>query len=125
MEEKLSILKMLEDGKISVDEASKLLEAIEGKKEELSLAVKKDEGSAKWIRVRVTGNKEKVNINVPIALVDIAFKIAKANDKSFDMTLGQFNLDVNSIIQMIKEGAEGKIVDVETDDGQKVEVVIE
>lgn len=127
MSEKLAILKMVENGKITVEEASKLLETVESKKEELSLITKTEGRTAKWVKIRVFEGegKTKVNVNVPIALIDVAFKIAKASDSNFDVKLGNINLDIDDIIKMIQEGAEGKIVDIETDDGTKVEIVIE
>ncbi len=127
MSEKLTILKMVEEGKITVEEASKLLESVEDKKEELSLISKADGRTAKWVKIRVVEGEEgtKVNVNLPIALIDIAFKIAKASDSNFDVKLGNLNVDIDDIIKLIQDGAEGKIVDIETDDGTKVEIVIE
>lgn len=127
MSEKLTILKMVEEGKITVEEASKLLESVEDKKGELSLISKADGRTAKWVKIRVVEGEEgtKVNVNLPIALIDIAFKIAKASDSNFDVKLGNLNVDIDDIIKLIQDGAEGKIVDIETDDGTKVEIVIE
>lgn len=126
MSEKLTILKMVEEGKISVEEASKLLQSIENKSQELSLVTKSTERTAKWIKIKVIDDKgTKVNVNLPIALVDVAFKIAKASDSNFDVKLGNVNVDIDAIINMIQEGAEGKIVDIDSSDGTKVEIVIE
>lgn len=126
MNEKLTILKMVEEGKISVEEASKLLQSVEDKNQELSLVTRSTERTAKWIKIRVIDDEgTRVNVNLPIALVDVAFKIAKASDSNFDVKLGNVNVDIDAIIKMIQEGAEGKIVDVESSDGTKVEIVIE
>lgn len=126
MSEKLAILKMVEEGKISVEEASKLLQSVEDKNQELSLVTRTTERTAKWIKIRVIDDEgTRVNVNLPIALVDVAFKIAKASDSNFDVKLGNVNVDIDAIIKMIQEGAEGKIVDVESSDGTKVEIVIE
>ncbi len=127
MSEKLAILKMVEEGKITVEEASKLLETVEGKKEELSIISKTEGRTAKWVKIKVLEGEggTKVNVNVPIALIDVAFKIAKASDSDFDVKLGNINLDIDDIIKLIQDGAEGKIVDIESDDGTKVEIVIE
>lgn len=126
MSEKLTILKMVEEGKITVEEASKLLQSIENKNQELSLVTKSTERTAKWIKIKVIDDKgTKVNVNLPIALVDVAFKIAKASDSNFDVKLGNVNVDIDAIINMIQEGAEGKIVDIDSSDGTKVEIVIE
>lgn len=126
MNEKLAILKMVEEGKITVEEASKLLQSVEDKKQELAIITNPGERTAKWIKVKVIDDEgTRVNVNLPIALVDVAFKIAKASDSNFDVRLGNIDLDIDAIVQMIKDGAEGKIVDIDTSDGTKVEIVIE
>lgn len=108
MNDKLAILKMVEEGKITVDEAAQLLEALESKQEEFSLSTKVNKQTAKWLRIKVydPDDKTKVNINVPIALVDIAFKILKSSNSSFDVNLENMNININDIVTMIKEGAE-------------------
>lgn len=126
MDEKLMILKMVEEGKLSVEEAARLLEAVDNKKAEGSLVVKENSSSAKFLRVRVLDtatNKLKVNVNVPIALVEIGLKLGMAYDSELSGQLE--NIDINEIIKAVKDGAEGKIVDVETDEGQKIEVMVE
>lgn len=126
MDEKLMILKMVEEGKLSVEEAARLLEAVDNKKAEGSLVVKENSSSAKFLRVRVldtANNKLKVNVNVPIALVEIGLKLGMAYDSELSGQLE--NIDINEIIKAVKDGAEGKIVDVETDEGQKIEVMVE
>ena len=127
MDERLSILKMVEEGKITVEEASKLLDAVNNKKEELNLITKGEGRKAKWIKIKVFDAEDgtKVNVNLPIGLIDVAFKIAKASDSDFDVKLGTTKLDIDDIIKMIQEGAEGKIVDIDSNDGTKVEIVIE
>lgn len=127
MNDKLAILKMVEEGKITVDEAAQLLEALESKQEEFSLSTKVNKQTAKWLRIKVydPDDKTKVNINVPIALVDIAFKILKSSNSSFDVNLENMNININDIVTMIKEGAEGKLLDLDTEKGEKVEIVVE
>lgn len=126
MNEKLTILKMVEEGKITVEEASKLLQSVEDKNQELSLVTKSTDRTAKWIKIKVIDDEgTRVNVNLPIALVDVAFKIAKASDSNFDVKLGNVNVDIDAIIKMIQEGAEGKLVDIDSSDGTKVEIVIE
>lgn len=71
--ERLQILKMLQDNKISADEASRLLAALD--EPQTTTAVT---GGAKWIRVRVfdlDSGKAKVNVNLPITLIDVALNI--------------------------------------------------
>lgn len=130
MDEKLQILKMVEDGKITVEEAAKLLEAIGTTEQEEALVLDKSpqpglSSKTKWLRVRVRDNtnKTKVNVNVPVALVDIGLKLSAAYDSTLQEKLGK--IDLNEIIEAIKEGAEGKLVDVETEDGEFIEVTVD
>lgn len=120
-EEKLQILKMIEEGKITADEGVELLNAFE--ETEMS---RKISSSAKWLRVRVydsnTG-KGKVNVNIPISLIDIGLKISTKYHADLKEQLGGVNL--SEIIDAVKNGAEGKLVEVEDENGDRVEVFVE
>jgi hypothetical protein len=126
-EERLQILKLLEDGKITVDEAATLLSALEnGIKNENTARQPGAPGSAQWLRVRVTDQqtgKQKVTVNLPVSLVDVALKVgAKFAPELEDMD----NQVVMEAIEAIKSGAQGKIVEVEDlEDGERVEVFVE
>lgn len=121
--ERLQILKMLQDNKISADEASRLLTALDEPPIMSTTA-----GGAKWIRVRVldlvTG-KAKVNVNLPIALVDVALNIGMKFIP--EDAMGQVNgVDIRQLMDAIKQGASGKLVEVEEEDeGVRVEVIVE
>ncbi len=126
-EERLQILKMLEDGKITVDEAATLLAALESgvKKERVALQPGMP-GVAQWLRVRVTdqkSGKQKVTVNVPVSLVDVALKVGA----KFAPELEEMDSNVvMEAIEAIKSGAQGKIVEVEDDEGgDRVEVFVE
>ena len=126
-EERLQILKMLEDGKITVDEAATLLSALEnGIKKQKSLRQPGVPGEAQWLRVRVTdqvSGKQKVTVNLPITLVDVALKVGA----KFAPELEEMDSNVvMEAIESIKSGAQGKIVEVEDDEGgERVEVFVE
>jgi len=121
-EEKIQILEMVEDGKITAAEATELLAALESNEEEI--VPRKD---VKWLKVRVytLDDQPKVNVNIPISLVDVGLKLAKKYDpKLKDSGLDNINLD--EILDAIKNGAEGKIVDVIDDEEQtKIKVYVE
>lgn len=121
-EEKMMILSMLEEGKITKEEAINLLETLEENTEKNNAKNSK----AKWIRIRVFDSEEntKVNVNLPISLLDAGMKIA--NKFSPDLKAsGLVEEDLKEIIEEIKNGAEGKIIDVEEENGQKVEIIVE
>ncbi len=123
LDERMQILKMIEDGKVTASEGLELLNAVELGKEE----IKKDKTKAKWLRVRVLAedDKTKVNVNLPLSLVDVGLKLAmKFTPELQDESLK--DIDFEEILEAIKNGAEGKIVDVyNEEDSTTVEVFIE
>jgi hypothetical protein len=119
-EEKMRILKLLEEKKISSSEAMDLLEALG--RPAADMAGKR--GRALRIRVYEDGSAEpKVNINVPLGWAKfmapfIEGKIkAKLADKGYDVDLGK-------IQEAIDTQEPIKIIDVQ-DGGDKVEIYIE
>jgi hypothetical protein len=119
-EERARILQMVAEKKISPEEGVKLLNALQGTRtgQEASR-----ESSPRWIRVRVTDvvtGRTRVNVNLPFSLVTAATKLgARFSPQTED-------LDWEELITAIKEGASGKIVDVEDDEGgERVEVFVE
>jgi predicted DNA-binding ArsR family transcriptional regulator len=125
-EERMKILKMIQEGKISADEGAQLLKALgaSDKKARLGLHRKPRPSGARWLRVRVSdmhSGKSKVNVNLPLSLVDAGLNIAS-----------QFTSDVEmddlatAVTDAIEDGLVGKIVDVVDDeDGKHIEVFIE
>jgi hypothetical protein len=120
-DERLKILKMIDEGKISAEEGAKLLAALsESRKTPGRMPMRPAVGGTRWLRVRVTDTltgKTKATVNLPMRLVDAGLKIAAhyAPDVAFD-----------ELLEGIHAGAEGKIVDViDEEDGEHVEIFIE
>ncbi|MBI4813951.1 MAG: hypothetical protein HY802_06565 [Methanobacterium sp.] len=121
-EERVQILEMVEDGKITAAEAMELFSALERNDQEI---VPKTD--AKWLKVRVytLDDQPKVNVNIPISLVDVGLKLAKKYDPKLKDS-GLDNIDLDEILDAIKNGAEGKIVDVIDEEEQtKIKVYVE
>lgn len=121
-EEKIKILEMIEKGQITAKEGMELLSAIEsGTNEKKPLK----SGSAKWIRIRVYDPKEdaRVKVNLPISILNAGLKIGSQYSEEVKKHLGNINMD--EIMELIKNGAEGNLVDIEKDDGTKVEIFVE
>jgi len=122
-EEKMKILKMLEEKKISSAEAMGLLEALsrlEGKESRSA----KSGGRFLKIRVYENGSSEaKVNVNIPIAWSKF---IAPFIEQKIGQKLREkgYEMDVEKIREALEAGEAGKIVDV-NDGGNKVEISIE
>ena len=71
-EEKLRIIKLVEDGKISADEAARLLEALD----QTDAKPSPKQLKRKWIHIRVKGEDENVDVRIPLALLKFGFKFA-------------------------------------------------
>jgi len=134
-EERKKILNMLAEGKISVEEAEKLLSAISAQEEETSPGEKSGLSKLKYLRVVVEpGEKsekaERVNIRVPIKLIRAGIKLASLlpNDVQgkVDDALKEkgLNLDFSQIneenIQEIVESLRDLTVDVEGQDRVRI-----
>lgn len=116
-EERLQILKMIQEGQITAEEGAKLLAALEEPSRGETVG-----GSPRWFRVQVTDistGKRKVNVNLPLKLLDLGAKV-------YAKFAAPTDIDVEEVVRAIKEGAQGKIVDVEDEEGgERVEVYVE
>lgn len=121
-EERMKILQMIQDGKISAEDGAKLLAALTQGKEKRTRSFQRSADS-RYMRVRVTdtfSGKTKVSVNLPLGLVDAGLNIAA----NFMPDMGDMTVD--DIGAAIKEGMTGKIVDVfDEEDGEHIEVFIE
>jgi hypothetical protein len=129
-EERMQILKMVEEGKISAEDGAKLLSALSnangnagGAQASSTFANIRSGSGAKWLRIRVTdmgSGRQKVSVNLPISLVSVGTKIAARFAPEAE------SLEINQIVEAIKSGAQGKIIDVMDDeDGEHVEIYVE
>ena len=119
-EERLKILQMLEEEKISAEEAAQLLKTL-GKQERRR--PKSPGPEARWLRVRVTdldSDKASVNVNLPLNMVNVGLKMGARFLPEFE------GLDLQELSEALREGAVGKVIDVvDEEDRQHVEVYIE
>jgi len=119
-EERMRILKMIEEGKITAEEGARLLSALseKGGTRRTSLG-----SSARWLRIRVTDTKTgkiKASVQLPLSLVDAGLKIGA----HFAPEVA--GLDMNAIMQALRNDVSGKIIDVvDEEDGEHVEISIE
>ena len=123
VEERMQILKMIEEGKVTAEEGAKLLAALSaGSKTDVTRR-EAGVGSAKQFRVRVTDlttGRNKVNVNIPMSLVNVGLKMGAR----FAPEVEGINFD--EVMAAIKSGSQGKIVDVVDDaDGERVEIYVE
>lgn len=138
-EERRKILSMLAEGKIKVDEAERLLQAIGEEnlpKSEIETSAKT--GEPKYLKIKVTPkdgrSKDKVNVTVPLLLIKAGLKLSsvipehargkissKLGEKGFDIDLKNLHPDaLQDIFKALKE----MHIEVEEED-EKVEVYCE
>jgi hypothetical protein len=122
-EERMQILKMVAEKKITAEEGAKLLSALESEKKTGMQVVVGGPSSPRWFRIRVTDletGKNKVNVNLPMSLVNVGMKMGARFAPEVE------GIDLNDIFDQIKEGAQGKLIDVEdAEDGERVEIYVE
>jgi hypothetical protein len=122
-DERLKILKMVQEGKLSADQAVELLEMLDksdsvnpAKSSNLNLA-------GRWLRVRVTDTntgKVRVNVRLPLSVVSSGIKMGMKFSPQVE------GLDVNQLMEVIQSGEMGQIVDVvDEEDGEHVEVFVD
>ncbi len=129
-EERLKILQLLQEGKITADQAARLLEALETSAAQAKGTPRPPvppsppaAGSGRWLRVRVTDTdtgKTRVNVRLPLNLVASGIRMGMRFAPEIE------GLDVNELMSFIQSGESGHLVDVYDDeDGEHVEVYIE
>jgi hypothetical protein len=123
IEERMQILKMIEEGKISAKDGAELLRALDRDKEEFQAEPLKGASAARWFRVRITdtsSGKNKVNVNIPIGLVNVGMKMGA----KFTPEVEGFDFD--DLMQAVKSGRQGKVIDILNDDeSERVEIFVE
>ena len=118
--EKRQILEMVRDGKLSVEEAQRIMDAME---QETKALLRQLRPCPQVLRVRVKDEDgAKVNVSVPISLVRVLWRFIPRDAMR---ELEAHNIDMDAILAAVNEGAQGSLVDVEDEDGAKVEIVVE
>jgi hypothetical protein len=120
-DERMKILKMLEENKLSAEEASRLLKALSRGSSETRTA--SQEGDSRWMRIRVTdldGDRAAVNVNLPMRLVSVALRLGA------QFIPEEEDIDLEELAEALQAGLTGKIVDViDEEEGRQVEIYVE
>jgi hypothetical protein len=116
-EERLEVLKMLKEGKVTVEEAERLLEALEAEKE-------RPAGRGRMLRVHITGYRgDAVSVTLPLALADIVLRFLP---KGMRFTANGQEVDLARLLADIRDsGTVGKIVDITDHKGTRIEIAVE
>lgn len=126
VEERMKVLKLIEDGKISAEEGTRLLAALDksrGRARRVNRAESEaSAGDGRWIRVRVSdthSGKTRVNMQLPLGLVNMGLAVGAR----FVPDIAELNVD--EIHAALRAGARGKVLEVMDDEGELVEIFVE
>jgi len=130
-EERLKILNLVQQGKITPQEGIRLLEALDKSRQpQPSFPTPQPppppifgSGGPRWLRVRVTdtaSGKVRVNVRLPVTVLSAGVKMgARFSPEIKQEQMGE-------ILDAIRAGEVGQVVDVYNDeDGEHVEVLLE
>jgi len=139
-EERMSILKMVEESKITAEQAAQLLAAVglSEKRTEAPAAPRAPvapvaavapaapahpAASGRWFRVLVTdtnSGKSKVSVRLPMRLVHWGLKVGSRYTDELE------GIDTEELASALEEGGDGQLIDViDEEDGEHVQVFIE
>ena len=126
-EERLRVLQLIQNGKITAEEGIRLLESLDSAAQAASenpgrTAVAGGRG-ARWFRVRVTdtnSGKTRVNVRLPVNVLSAGMKMGARFSPEVQ------GLDMNELMTLIQSGATGQVLDVvDEQDCERVEVFLE
>lgn len=124
-QEKLRVLELIQEGKVSASEGLELLKAMEEGEQE----AKPTGNGGRHFRVKVDGDKTKVNVNIPMRLVKAASKFVnlgmnfipqEARSEMDKRGIDLSDIDFNELVDLIDQGlVDGKLVDIDVDDPEE------
>jgi hypothetical protein len=127
-EERLKVLKMVQEGKITAEMAAELLKALDTTDKKRETEDKNNvsypgRGSGRFFRVRVTDidtGRTRVNIRLPLGMVNAGMRMGMRFSPEVE------GLDATRLAEALASGETGQIMDIYDDeDGEHVEVYIE
>ena len=122
-EERMKILKMIEEGKLSAEEGTKLLAALSERRGSTPPRAPGAPGAPRWLRIRVTdirSGRSKASVQIPLALVDAGMKIGAHFAPEVE------GVNMSNVMDAVRSGMTGKIIDVtDEEDGEHVEIYVE
>ena len=102
-------------------------ELLTGKTNEVKILAPEQRKSLEELTLRVYVNSadgDRVKVNIPMSLVKVCMEMG-IDVSSVSGNRGMKNLDIEKIMALVESGAIGKLVEVESSDGDIVEVVVE
>lgn len=127
MDERLRILKMVEEGTVTAEQAAELMEAMNGEQEPQRMEIVKSGYDKKLFRIVVDSVQgDKVKIQFPVGAVK---KILKATGKlpipEKDLEGVDLSDMMDAVSECLADEIEGDFVNVEASDGTLVRIFVE
>ena len=99
-------------------------ELLTGKEPEVQLVAVENRKSFDELVMRInvrSSDGDKVRMNIPVTLAQLGMNIGA----DFTGSGAMKNVDLNQVFSLVKQGAVGKLVEIESEDGDFVEIIIE
>lgn len=122
-EDRIKILQMVENGRISASEGATLLGALSQEKQAPPGPAPQNSESPSWFRVRVTdlvNGKNKVTVNIPFSLMDWGLKVGAQFSPEVK------NINLYELRDLLHQNIDGKLLEViDEEDGERVEIYVD
>ncbi len=127
-DERMQILRMIQDGKISAEEGAELLEALDTRPSRPSPpphppAPPTAAREPRWFRVVITDTatgKTRVNMRLPVSLISAGLKMGAKFSPPVE------GMNPEQLMAILRSGETGKVIDMlDEEDSEHVEVFIE
>jgi|SRR5579883_359010 hypothetical protein len=132
--ERMRVLEMLEQGKITAAEAAELLHALEDTPTERPHSGPsgargrrtEEPGSGdrpRWFRVRVTdtdSGRQKANVSIPYGMIGLGLRLTPGRLRLRNHGLGQ----MDDLLEALRSGKRGTLYDV-TDKHERIEIIVD
>jgi hypothetical protein len=118
--ERIRILRLVESGSVTAEEAARLLDTLELKQEHTEESKRKRN---RIVRVRVTNlgtNRQKANVTIPISLIDVGLRLGTRLAPQIRGSA------LEDLLRAIEDGATGRLLDLQDlEEGERVEIFAE
>ncbi len=117
-DERIRILRLVESGNVTAEEAARLLDSLQVKQEHTD-----ERNRNRIVRVRVTNlanNRQKANVTVPVSLIDVGLRLAT---RLVPQIRGSA---LEDLLHAIENGTTGRLLDLQDlEEGERIEIYAE
>lgn len=103
-------------------------ELLTGKNDEVKLVPVEQRKPLEKLTMRIkvdSSNGDKVRVNLPMSLVKVGLEIGMDMSGSVSGMENLKNVDLGKVLELVEHGLIGKLVEVESAEGDTVEIVVE